>query len=133
VRVLISHPERIEALHYRDWYRLVRQAGYAVAGSDPLAVFLTQLTRSPVVHKSTQAGVYAVDRQAPQRIRQRLERLAGELREVTASASGPVELAAVRARRRELDRAISEQERALEEAQWVLSSDAQHPLAGGQG
>ena len=103
-----------------------------MAGSDPLAVFLTQLTRSPAVHKSTQAGVYGVDRQAPQRIRQRLERLACELREVTAAAPDPVELATVRARRRELDRAISRQEHALEEALWALSGDAPNTLAGGQ-
>jgi hypothetical protein len=133
VRVLISNPGRIEALHYRDWYELVRQAGYAVAGSNPLAVFLTQITRSPVVRKSTQSGVYAVDCEAPQRIRQGLERLTRELREMTATASGPIELATVRVRRRELDRAISRQERALEEALWVLSGDAQTTtLAGGQ-
>lgn len=131
VRVLNSHPRGIEGLHYRDWYELMREAGYAVAGSDPLALFLTQLTRSPVVRKSTASGVYAVDREAPQRIRQRLERLACELREVTATAPGPVELATLRARRCELDRAISRQERALEEALWVLSGDAQTtPLAG---
>jgi hypothetical protein len=129
VRVLISHPRRIEALHYRDWYQLVRQAGYAVAGSDPLAVFLTQLTRSPAVHKSTRAGVYGVDRQAPHRIRQRLEQLACDLREVTVGAPDPVELATVRARRRELDRAISRQERALEETRRALGGDTEQTLA----
>lgn len=128
VRVLISDPRRIEALHYRDWYQLVRHAGYTVAGSDPLAVFLTQLTRSPAVHKATQAGVYGVDRQAPHRIRQRLEQLACELREVTVGAPDPVELATVRARRRELDRAISRQERALEEARRALGGDTEQTL-----
>ena len=133
VRVLISHPRGIEALHSHDWYQLVRQAGYTVAGTNPLAVFLTQLTRSPVVHKSTQSGVYAVDRHAPQRIRERLEQLARELPEMTAAAPDLVELATVRVRRRELDRAISQQERALEEPLWVLSGDAQTTtLAGGQ-
>jgi hypothetical protein len=134
VRVLISQPGRIEALHYRDWYELVREAGYAVAGNDPRAVFLTQLTHSPVVRKSRQSGVYAVDRQAPQRIRERLERLARELREITAAAPDLVELATVRVRRRELDREIGRQERALEEALSVLGGDAQTTtLAGGQG
>jgi len=128
VRVLISHPRRIEALHYRDWYQLVRQAGYTVDGTNPLAVFLTQLTRSPVVRKSTQSGVYAVDRQAPQRIRARLERLARELRDVTAAAPDVVELATVRVRRREPDRAISRQERALEEALWALRGDTEQTL-----
>ena len=36
-----------DALHYRDWFDLLTRAGHAVAGKDPLAVFLTQITRSP--------------------------------------------------------------------------------------
>jgi hypothetical protein len=120
VRVLIEQPEHIDALHYRRWYELVEQAGYRVAGKDPLAVFLTQVTRSPVVRKATQPGVYEVDRQATLRIRQRLERLQAELREVTLASDGPIELSAVRARRHDLDVAISQQERALEEALRVL-------------
>jgi hypothetical protein len=120
VEVLLAQPGHIEALHYRRWYELLLQAGYAVAGKDPLAVFLTQVSRSPVVRKATKPGVYEVDRHAPLRIRQRLERLQGELREVTVSPQRPVELAAVRARRHELDLAISQQERALDEATRVF-------------
>jgi hypothetical protein len=89
-------------------------------------VFLTQLSRSPLVRKSSAPGVYEVDRDAPLRIRDRLERLQAELREVTVAAPGPVELGTVRARRHELDLAISQQERALEEALRVL------PHGGGQ-
>jgi hypothetical protein len=120
VQVLIARPEQIEALHYRRWYDVVVQAGYQVAGKEPLAVFLTQLSRSPVVRKAAEPGIYELDRQAPLRIRQRLERLQAELREVTVAPNGPIELATVRARRHELDLAISQQERALEEAQRVL-------------
>jgi hypothetical protein len=124
VRVLIAHPEPIEALHYRQWYELLLGAGFRVAGKDPLAVFLTQLSRSPLVRKAAAPGVYEVDRQAPVRIRQRLERLQAELREVTVGAPGqtasPIELGTVRARRHELDVAIGQQERALEEALRVL-------------
>jgi hypothetical protein len=122
VQVLIAQTEQIEALHYRRWYELVQAAGYAVAGKDPLAVFLTQVTRSPVVRKSSEPGVYEVDRQTPLRIRQRLERLQAELREVALSQA-PIDLATVRARRHELDLAISRQERALEEALRVLRRD----------
>jgi hypothetical protein len=120
VQVLIAQPEHIEALHYRRWYELLEQAGYAVAGKDPVAVFLTQVTRSPVVRKATEPGTYEVDRQAPLRIRQRLERLQGELRELAAAPQTPVDLSSVRARRHELDLAISQHERALEEALRVL-------------
>jgi len=120
VQVLLDQPEQNEALHYRRWYELVQQAGYTVAGKDPLAVFLTQVSRSPVVHKSTKPGVYELDRQAPLRIRQRLERLQAELRDVTLASQAPVDLATVRARRHDLDLSISQQERALEEAVRVL-------------
>ena len=120
VRALLAQPERIDALHYRRWYELLLEAGFTVAGKDPVAVFLTQLGRSPLVRKASAAGVYEVDRQAPLRIRHRLERLQAELREVTVTAPGPVELGAIRARRHELDLAISQQERALEEALRVL-------------
>ena len=120
VRVVISQPQRIEAIHYRRWFELLEEAGYAVAGKDPVAVFLTQVTRSPVVRKATNPGVYEVDRQAPLRIRQRLERLQGELRELMATPSAPFDLAAIRARRHELDLEISQHERALEEALRVL-------------
>ena len=120
VQILIARPEHIEALHYRRWYELLQEAGYAVAGKDPLAVFLTQVSRSPVVHKATEPGTYEVDRQAPLRIRQRLERLQGELRDLAVGPQGAIELSIVRARRHELDLAISQEERALEEALRVL-------------
>ena len=120
VRVLLDQPEAIDALHYRRWYEILVQAGFRIAGKDPVAVFLTQLSRSPLVRKSSSPGVYEVDRQAPLRIRNRLERLQAELREVTVAAPVPVALGTVRARRHELDLAISQQERALEEALRVL-------------
>ena len=120
VRVLLDQPEAIDALHYRRWYEILVEAGFRIAGKDPVAVFLTQLSRSPLVRKSSSPGVYEVDRQAPLRIRNRLERLQAELREVTVAAPGPVALGTVRARRHELDLAISQQERALEEALRVL-------------
>lgn len=116
VRVVLRQPEYIEALHYRRWYELLSDAGYAVAGKDPLAVFLTQLTRSPVIRKAGDAGVYELDRQAPLRLRQRLERLHAELRELMAGVASDSEIGSVRARRHELDLAIAQTERALEEA-----------------
>ena len=123
VRVLLDQPEFVEALHYRRWYELLADAGFAIAGKDPLAVFLTQLTRSPVVRKASQAGVYELDRQAPLRLRQRFERLQAELRELSLASVSDGELATVRARRHELDVSISQTEKALEEALRVLRRD----------
>jgi hypothetical protein len=73
VRLLLADPAAPEALHYRDWFQRLRDAGFTVAGKDPEAVFLTQLTRSPVLRKSTQAGVYELDRHAPARLRRELD------------------------------------------------------------
>lgn len=36
-------------VHYREWYELVRAAGYGVGGKDPLATFLAQVARAPEV------------------------------------------------------------------------------------
>ncbi len=124
VQVLLKQPEYIEALHYRRWFELLRAAGYAVAGKNPAAVFLTQLTRSPVVRKSTESGVYALDRQAPLRLRQRLDRLKADLEELRSAPSHAARGAEdTRERRHELTVTISQTERALDEALRVLRRD----------
>lgn len=38
-----------DSIHYREWFRLVRAAGHRVAGKDPVASFLTQVSRSDAV------------------------------------------------------------------------------------
>jgi hypothetical protein len=123
VHVLLAQPSRIEAIHYRDWYALVTGAGYAVAGKDPLAVFLTQVTRSPVVRKAAQPGVYEIDRGAATRIQARLQKLQLEFREANLDHTSPADLSVVRARRHEFDVAISREERALAEALRVLATE----------
>jgi hypothetical protein len=113
VRVLVERG-RGDALHYRDWYRLLTDAGYAIAGKDPLAVFLTQLGRSPAVRKSTRAGVYELDRHAETRHTARLKSLQEHLRELTAAPAG--DLSAIRATTTEIgriERALRELDRAL--------------------
>jgi hypothetical protein len=116
VRLLLADPAVPEALHYRHWFQRLLDAGFTVAGKDAEAVFLTQLTRSPVLRKSTQAGVYELDRQAPARLRHELDDLQRQLRALTAPTTGGVDLAAVRARRTTLSKQISRAEKALEEA-----------------
>ena len=88
VRVLLAHPGRPEAMHYRDWYTLLQEAGFAAGGKDPVATFLTQVSRSPAVRKSTQAGVYELDRHARRRLRQRREEVQEELRALTTTQTG---------------------------------------------
>lgn len=122
VRLLLEDPRGAEALHYREWFERLAEAGFAVAGKDPLAVFLTQLTRSPVLSKSTQAGVYELDRSAPARLRSRLAALHDDLRQLAATPGEPTGLAAIRARREELNSEIAQTEKRLEEADRLLGA-----------
>lgn len=49
VDVLKKHAQPGDELHYREWYELVRDANVVVAGRDPLATFLAQVSRSDAV------------------------------------------------------------------------------------
>ena len=117
---LLAEDAKQPAVHYRDWYEQLRAAGYEVEGKDPLAVFLTQLSRSPVVRRSTQAGVYEIDHDALARLRAERVRLEREMRELLSSEGS--DLTTIRAKREELTREVGQVERALEEAAEVLAS-----------
>jgi hypothetical protein len=129
VDALLALPERPEALHYRDWYEAVRAAGFEVDGKDPLAVFLTQISRSPVIRKSTQTGVYELDSAAAHRLRDRLDRLHEDLRALSATPSAATDLAAVRSRRAQIHAEIGQVEKALVEADELLGSGRRSSLA----
>jgi hypothetical protein len=48
-----------EPVHYRDWYTLLIDAGGRVAGKDPLATFLTQISRADEVESvRPRSGLY---------------------------------------------------------------------------
>jgi hypothetical protein len=117
---LLATRRDAESLHYRAWFDLLTSAGYQVAGKDPLAVFLTQLSRSPLIRKSTKTGVYEIDRDAPRRLVRQLAGLQTKLRETTNDPSA--DLGEIRSRREDLVNAIRRTERALDEAERVLGS-----------
>lgn len=121
VDVLQQHGD-VEAVHYRDWFQLLCDAGFAVAGKDPLAVFLTQISRSPVIRRSTQSGVYELDRDAPARLRAELDRQHEQLRQLTVTSTATANLAEIRERRAQLTSEIDQTEKALEEAERVLGA-----------
>jgi hypothetical protein len=129
VEILRALPGRPLALHYRAWFDALRAAGFDVAGKDPLAVFLTQLSRSPAVRRGTQSGVYELDADAPRRLRERLDALHGELRGLTATPSPTADLTAIRARRAAITTQITHVEKALEEAEAVLAPAAERRRA----
>jgi chromosome segregation ATPase len=118
VRVLAANTQVDAPVHYRDWFKLLTAQGFMPAGKDPLATFLTQIGRSPVVRRSTSAGMYVLDLEVPQRARARLGRLAEELAEIRELAPNTTveEIAATRERRARLTAEMQETERQLEEA-----------------
>ena len=78
------------------------------------AVFLTQLTRSPVIRRSTQAGISnQVDHHTPSDCDRQLKALQAQLRELTAPGAAAADLSAIRTRRAELSNEISRAEKAL--------------------
>lgn len=47
------------AVHYREWFELLLEAGLHVAGKDPLGTFLTQIARAPSVESvRPRSGLY---------------------------------------------------------------------------
>ncbi len=49
VDVLKKHLQPGEEVHYREWFELLRGEDVVVAGRDPLATFLSQVSRSDAV------------------------------------------------------------------------------------
>ena len=48
-----------EPIHYREWFDALVEAGYRVSGKDPLASFLTQVSRiAPVEKIGRRSGLY---------------------------------------------------------------------------
>jgi hypothetical protein len=117
VRVLASS-ETSRAVHYRTWFELLRHKGFVPAGKDPLATFLTQIGRSPVVQRSTAPGMYSLDYSAPARERARLAQLRAELGAIGETPLGATvdEIGRIRGTRSRLNSEIASVERTLAEA-----------------
>jgi hypothetical protein len=132
VRLLVEREPAVDAIHYRDWYRLLEEHGFAIAGKKPLAVFLSQVSRSPLMRNATSAGVYALDRDAVERLRRELSQLESDLHALTSQSPSRPADGGIQARRRELLLAIGRHERALDEALRGLSpTDRGAPDHGG--
>jgi hypothetical protein len=52
VLLLASSANPTRPIHYQQWYRLFRDAGYGIDARDPVATFLTQISRSPAVRRA---------------------------------------------------------------------------------
>lgn len=120
--LLASSPNPRRPIHYRQWYELLRGAGYAIEADDPAATFLTQLGRSPVIRRADAPGVYALDFEAPHQLRERLRKLEQTLAHTSVTGETAEELAAARTQRANLLAETRATERQLEEALRSLGS-----------
>jgi hypothetical protein len=122
VLLLASSPNPRRPIHYQQWYELFRGAGYGIDAQDPVATFLTQIGRSPVVRRAGAPGVYALDFEAPLALREQLRRLEMQLAHASVSGESAEELAGARERRASLLAEARGAERQLEEALRSLGS-----------
>ena len=59
IQVLKRHKGEATAVHYREWYELVVHDGHRIAGKDPVATFLTQVSRAPEIEPvGRRSGLY---------------------------------------------------------------------------
>jgi hypothetical protein len=118
VQVLNEAGQDQAPIHYKTWFELLSARGFVTAGKDPLATFLTQIGRSPVVRRSTAAGTYSLDVTFVERARREVAILRAELQAATelSPQASVAEIAEARVRRAELSAEVDAIERALEEA-----------------
>jgi hypothetical protein len=61
VEVLRRQIGHDQAVHYREWFALLRAEGYEVSGRDPVNSFLTGIGRAPGVERvGSRTGLYRV-------------------------------------------------------------------------
>jgi hypothetical protein len=61
VEILRSRAADRRPVHYREWFAYLRAEGYEVAGRDPLATFLTQISRADGVERvGVRRGLYRI-------------------------------------------------------------------------
>ena len=59
IEILRSRAADRRPVHYREWFAYLRADGYEVAGRDPLATFLTQISRAEGVERvGVRRGLY---------------------------------------------------------------------------
>jgi hypothetical protein len=120
---LMARLRRIgQPIHYREWFELLVAEGYSVEGKDPLASFLTQVTRSPVVLRDREPGVYRVDpdagSEATLRELEEAQRALSTIRERLTAAQERADegaIADLRPRLAEAERRAAAADRALSE------------------
>lgn len=128
VLLLASSANPTRPIHYQQWYQLLRDADYGVDARDPKAAFLTQITRSPVVRRTDAPGVYALDLDAPQRLRRQVSELEAMLTTRTGPHADLDDLTRARNDRAKVVRMLRAAERELDETLRSLGSTPPQPI-----
>jgi len=129
VRVLAARTNPSAPIHYTDWYELLQHQGYEIAGRDPLASFLTQIGRSPLVVRTSERGLYAIDTDVPTHLRERLRDLHQELAAIHDGQQTIDALETLADRRAKLTNEVLNTERALNEVNASLEHHAPNAKA----
>lgn len=133
VRVLVTRVGIRQPIGYREWYRLVCEAGFVVLAKRPVAAFLTTVSRSPLVQRGTEPGTYCIEPAVVEDLRRELSERRAELRDVEAHLEtrppGATPLQRHRlnlmATVRRLDRQVAEAERILNAHREAVFQSAQ--------
>lgn len=121
VELLQSSGQAAGPIHYRRWLELVEVSGYLVEGKRPDAVFLGQITRSPVIRATTSAGFYELDDEAPQRLADQIASLEREMIKTSIEASAdPERIGREMEHQQDLSAQLRRVQKALKEALTAL-------------
>jgi len=125
VELLAASEWRDQPVHYADWFRLVESAGYAIAGRDPQAAFLTQITRSPLVRRFDRPGTYHLDLHAADALEAEAASLRHQLAQLRpADAASSPDAQELRDQRGRLTAALARIEARIEEAHAGIAAAA---------
>lgn len=78
-RILYRNHGVDREVHYRHWLDEVLQGGVEVVAKDPVAAFLTNVSRSPLVVRGDAPGTYRIDAAAAAALRRQLAEAEAEL------------------------------------------------------
>lgn len=127
-RVLMHHAGPGQPMHYREWYRLVWDAGFIVLGKRPDATFLTAVSRSPIVRRGDEPGTYYIDPELARALSRDLAEVQAEITDIEAVLAKALDPAPhLRQHRVKLLANRRRLESHLSEAEAVLAGDARRP------
>jgi septal ring factor EnvC (AmiA/AmiB activator) len=110
-----------EPVPYREWYRLLREAGFVVLAKRPIATFLTTVSRSPFIQRGDEPGTYYIEPSVIEKITQELAERRAELRDLESHlANRPPGASPLQRHRLNLMASVRRLERQVGEAERVL-------------